>query len=94
MRKVKIAAVTSSRGNCFLSCGRHSRFLDQGSAGTQKSMREYGRGAAGGGPQVLTRASLRFLVTRVRLQMLWDNPSSIGGLEFRRLSSDVAIVAV
>jgi len=39
--------------------------------------------------------------TFVRLQMLWDNPSCIGtkalaplGLEFRRLSSDVAIVAV
>ncbi len=37
--RVEIAAVSSS-GKCFLPCGRHSRFLDQGSAEIQKSVRE------------------------------------------------------
>jgi hypothetical protein len=37
--KVEIATVSSS-GKYFLPCGRHSRFLDQGSAEIQKSMRE------------------------------------------------------
>jgi|ERR1700730_241485 hypothetical protein len=37
--RVEIAAVSSS-SKCFLPCGRHSRFLDQGSAEIQKSMRE------------------------------------------------------
>ena len=59
--KAEIVAV-SSRDKCFLFCGRRSRFLDQVSAEIQRSMREYRRGAAGGGPPELTKASLRFLV--------------------------------